>query len=124
MSGEAETNAGVVALHRDLLAMRAATGAFRPEGRLRVDGAVLAAEAFGLRFFAEDDDDRLLLVNFGPDLRRRSVPDPLVAPPRGRTWTTLWSSEDPVYGGNGSPPVETAAGWSLSAHTALVLGPV
>ncbi len=121
---EAESNAGVVALHRDLLRLRAGAGAFRPDGRRGVDGAVLGAEAFALRFFATDGEDRLLLVNFGPDFHRRSIPDPLAAPPRGRTWTTLWSSEDPAYGGTGTAPVETAAGWFLPAHAALLLGPV
>ncbi len=121
---EANTNAAAVALHRDLLRLRAGAGAFRPDGRIRMDGTVLAAEAFALRFFATDDDDRLLLVNFGADLTRRSIPDPMVAPPRGRSWSVLWSSEDTVYGGTGTSPLESAAGWRIAGHAALVLGPV
>ena len=39
-----------------------------------MDGAVLGAEAFVLRFFGEDGDDRLLLVNLGVDLHLDPAP--------------------------------------------------
>ena len=39
-----------------------------------LDGAVLGPEAFVLRYFGEGGDDRLLLVNLGRDLERRSHP--------------------------------------------------
>ena len=68
-----------------------------------------------------DGDDRLLLVNFGCDLDRRSMPDPLVAPPEGRAWTVLWSSEHPAYGGGGTPPIETDAGWRIPGQAAVAL---
>ena len=31
------------------------------------------------------------------------APEPLLAPPAGRAWQLLWSSEDPRYGGDGTP---------------------
>ena len=68
--------------------------------------------------------DRLLIVNFGSDQRLDAVPEPLIAPPLGCAWTPLWSSEDPRYGGNGTPAVETADGWMLPGHAAVVLVPV
>jgi maltooligosyltrehalose trehalohydrolase len=74
-----------------------------------------------LRFFGEAGDDRLLLVNLGRDIERRSIPDPLVAPPERREWQLLWSSEDPAYGGGGTPPIETRARWRLPGHAAVVL---
>jgi maltooligosyltrehalose trehalohydrolase len=41
-------------------------------------------------------------VNLGPDLRLTPCPEPLLAPPEGRRWELLWSSEDTRYGGSGT----------------------
>ena len=121
---ERERNSAIVAFHRDLLAMRAATPAFSANHRPAVDGAVLAAEAFVLRFFDEGEEDRLVFVNLGRDLHFDSIADPLVAPLRGRGWKLLFSSEHPGYGGTGTPPVITATGgWTLPGNAAVVLGP-
>lgn len=121
---EREKNARIVAFHRDLLAMRASTPAFSANHRPAVDGSVIGPEAFVLRFFDEGEEDRLLFVNLGRDLHRASLAEPLVAPPRGRAWTVLFSSEHPAYGGTGTPPVIAAGGgWTLPGNTAVVLGP-
>ena len=74
---------------------------------MAVDGAVLSSEAFLLRFFGEQRDDRLLLVNLGANLHLDPAPEPLLAPPDGSEWTTLWSSENPKYGGIGTPPLDS-----------------
>jgi maltooligosyltrehalose trehalohydrolase len=110
-----------VALHRDLLALRREDPVFGRQRTGGLDGAVLGRDAFVLRFFGEEGDDRLLLVNFGRDLARRSLPEPLVAPPLGRRWRMSWSSESPVYGGSGTPTVERDAGWRLPAESAVVM---
>ena len=85
--------------------MRREDTAFRAQQRHGVDGAVLSARAFALRFFTEDHrDDRLLIVNLGRDLTRPSFAEPLLAPPAADLdWTIRWSSEDPAYGGRGTP---------------------
>ena len=119
---EAEAHSTAVALHRDLLALRRCDRAFSNKGRVKVDGSVLSDEAFLLRFFSDQGSDRLLLVNFGRDLTRRSVADPLIAPPKSRSWRAIWSSEDPAYGGAGTPPFEDEAGLHIFGHAALVLG--
>jgi maltooligosyltrehalose trehalohydrolase len=49
---------------------------------------------------------------------------PLLAPPESSKWTILWSSEDPRYGGNGTPPLDSELNWVLPAHSAVVLKPV
>ena len=117
---EAESNAGIVALHRDLIRLRRTDPAFSTTKSL--DGAVIGPEAFVLRFFAPDGADRLLIVNFGRDLRRRSIPDPLIAPPRGRRWSMLWSSEALAYGGGGTPDFESKDGLYISGQASIVLG--
>lgn len=121
---ERERHAANFALHRDLLRLRREDPVFRAPRPHAVDGAVLGGEAFVLRYFAEDGDDRLLLVNLGPDLHLDPAPEPLLAPPEHRRWHVLWSSEDPLYGGAGSPePDRAGEGWSIPGHAALAMAP-
>jgi maltooligosyltrehalose trehalohydrolase len=122
---ERVSHQGYYAMHRDLLRLRREDPVIAAYGRRAIDGAVLGPDAFVLRFFGNvDGDDRLVLVNFGVDLRLDPAPEPLLAPPPvdGR-WRMLWSSEDPAYGGSGTPPPETDQGWSLLGQAAIVMGP-
>jgi maltooligosyltrehalose trehalohydrolase len=118
---ERAVNAEALALHRDLIHLRKHDEVFRAQRQGGVDGAVLAAEAFVLRFLAPGGGDRLLLVNLGRDLHLYPAPEPLLAPPSGLAWKTLWSSEHPRYGGSGSADVDTIYGWHLPGHAAVVL---
>ena len=120
---ERTRNREAVALHRDLLALRRTDPAFRAQQPGSLDGAVLGAEALVLRFFAAGGEDRLLLVNLGADLALEVVPEPLLAPPAHRRWRLIWSSEDPRYGGDGTPPFAEAA-WQLPGEATLVLAAV
>jgi maltooligosyltrehalose trehalohydrolase len=111
----------LVALHRDLLRLRREDNVFRVQQVTgEVDGAVLSEQAFVLRFFGKDGDDRLLLFNLGRDLRLEPAPEPLLAPPAGRAWALLWSSEHPGYGGSGQPHFDPQAGWRLRGEAAVV----
>ena len=74
-------------------------------------------------FSARRSDDRLLLVNFGVDLHLDPAPEPLLAPPEGTTWQTLWSSEDPRYGGTGTPQLDSEDNWRIPGHAAVALRP-
>ena len=85
-----------------------------------MDGAVLGAEAFVLRFFGDDGDDRLLLVNLGLDLLLTAAPEPLLAPVEDAEWKLIWSSEDPRYGGFGTPSPGEGP-WRIPGHAAMVL---
>jgi maltooligosyltrehalose trehalohydrolase len=120
---EAERNQEAVAMHRDLLRLRREDGVLG-DNAVWVDGAVLSDSAFVLRFFGKGGDDRLLIVNLGRDVVLDRAPEPLLGPPEGKAWTTLWSSEDPRYGGCGAPPVETEEGWELMGRSAVVFSPV
>jgi maltooligosyltrehalose trehalohydrolase len=117
---ERQRHAGHYALHRDLLKLRREDPIFSHPRAGGLDGAVLGAEAFVLRFFGGEGDDRLLLVNLGVDLRLIRMPEPLLAPVEDRTWKLLWSSEDPRYGGFGTPPLGKGS-WRIPGHAALVL---
>ena len=125
----------VLRLHRDLLRLRREEPVLRRvQRRGDIDGAVLGPNAFLLRYFAGDDaaartqgihDDRLLLVNLGRDLRLVPAPEPLLAPPDGQRWAIQLSTEDPAYGGTGTPPPDTEQeGWLLPGRCAMLLRPM
>jgi maltooligosyltrehalose trehalohydrolase len=111
-------------LHRDLLRLRRTDAVFSAQEPRGLDGAVLSTSAFVLRFFGREGDDRLLFVNLGCDLNLNPAPEPLLAPPLGKVWRTVWSSEDYRYGGTGTPPLETKENWLLPGETAVALAPV
>jgi maltooligosyltrehalose trehalohydrolase len=129
-------HAEVFKLHQDLLRLRREDAVFaRVQRRGDVDGAVLSDAAFVLRYFATpgpgtgaetaSKDDRLVLVNLGNDLPMDPCPEPLLAPPPGHRWTIVLTTEDPIYGGTGTPPADTEnEGWLLHGRCAIVLKPV
>lgn len=122
--GERQRHVAAYALHRDLIKLRREDAVFcapQPHG---LDGAVLGAEAFVIRFFGDDGNDRLMLINLGRDLHLAQAPEPLLAPPEGRHWSMLWSSEDPRYGGEGTAALETEENWRLPGWAAVVMRPL
>jgi maltooligosyltrehalose trehalohydrolase len=120
---EIDHHAWAVALHRDIIRLRRQNPAFRVTRPRQVDGAVLGPEAFVLRFFGLEGDDRLLLVNLGRDLTLDVMPEPLLAPTAGKGWQLTWSSEDPAYGGAGVPDLNLHELWRIPGHSAAVLAP-
>jgi maltooligosyltrehalose trehalohydrolase len=111
-------------LHRDLLRLRREDPVLRSQRLHGLDGSVLAPQAFVLRFFAErEQNDRLLLVNLGRDVRLDPAPEPLLAPPSGRKWSVRWSSEAVQYGGCGTAPPDTEENWRVPGESAVVLIP-
>ena len=108
-------------LHRDLLALRHEDAVIRGQGRHGFDGAVLGERAFVLRWFHATEGDRILVVNLGDDIRERSLPEPLIAPPRDCAWSLQWSSENARYGGNGTVDPHPDIGWHLPGQCAMLL---
>jgi maltooligosyltrehalose trehalohydrolase len=119
---ERERHPEVVALHRDLIRLRRRDATFSTATREKIHGAVLGDDAFVLRFLGPQGD-RLLVVNLGHDLALASIAEPLLAPPLGRRWRMLWSSEDLRYGGDGAGAIESDQGSRFPGHAAVVLGP-
>lgn len=109
-------------LHRDLLRLRREDPVFAAQDADEIEGAVISAEAFLLRYYGKDGDDRLLLVNLGRDVHWEQNSEPLVAPPPGTDWTLLFSSDDPKYAGPGTAAVDTKS-WRVPGHAALVFKP-
>ena len=120
---ERDRHAAAVRLHTDLLRLRREQPVFAAQRR-NFDGAVLAHEAFVLRFFGGSPaEDRLVVINLGHFLALKPAPEPLLAPPFHSSWKVLWSSEDPRYGGDATPALDSHLNWTIPAHSAVVLEP-
>ena len=115
------SNAEAYQLHKDLIALRRNDPVFSNPVPLGVDGAVLSAYAFVLRYFSRTHGHRLLVVNLGTDLYLSPSPEPLIAPLPGKSWHVLWSSEDPKYGGLGTFPPDSEDNWRIPGNAAVVL---
>jgi maltooligosyltrehalose trehalohydrolase len=119
---EVERNAPALFFHKDLLRLRREDPVFANAAELPIDGATLSEYAFIVRWFAPDEGDRLLVVNLDRELALEPAAEPLLAPPRDRTWHLLWSSEDPRYGGLGViEPVSNDGRWRIPAECSVVL---
>lgn len=105
-------------LHHDLLTLRRRRP--RVDGAHVLDGAAPDATLLLLRYFGDHDEDWLLLLNSGPDRDVASLSEPLIAPPDGRAWQALWSSEAPRYGGQGTMSWSPGH-WPLPGHACVVL---
>ena len=98
---------------RDLLSLRRHDAALGQHAA-RLAGSTLDDRTLLLRFIGHvAHEDRLLVVNLGPDFDFACAPDPLVAPPELFCWSVLWCSEDRGYGGVGiagnCPPAKLVA---------------
>ena len=120
---EREKNRELYDLHIDLLKLRREDSRFRQQIPDGVDGAVLGTASLVLRYFSKPDDDRLLLANLGESQVLHPASEPLLAPPLGYRWETLWTSESPRYGGAGAAVTATAQRWILPGESTVVLRP-
>jgi maltooligosyltrehalose trehalohydrolase len=121
---EREKNRELYDLHIDLLKLRREDSRFRLQSSGGIDGAVLGKASFVLRYFSERNDDRLLLVNLGERRVLHPASEPLLAPPPGCRWETLWASESQRYGGAGTVATATPDQWILPAESAVAVRPV
>lgn len=108
------------AMFRELMHLRRNEPLLWDDG-LKVEGTVLSADAFLLRYSAPGDQERLLLVNLGADWNQKQLPEPLLGLPLEMRWEQVFSSEAPQYGGHGTPVFEDESGYHLPAHSAVYL---
>jgi maltooligosyltrehalose trehalohydrolase len=117
---ERQKHREIYEFHRELLRLRREDPTFSKLHHA-IEGAVVGPEAFLLRFFGQQGDDRLLLVNLGADLSLQPMPEPLLAAPEGREWDLVLSSEATCYGGVGTPPFVVDGRWLAPGQAAVVL---
>jgi len=118
---ERENHRQLYDLHIDLLKLRKEDSRFNQQIPGGIDGAVLDKTSFLLRYFSNQDDDRLLLINFGDRQVLEAASEPLLAPPSHCTWDILWTSESPRYGGRGTTCITGKEQWVLPAESATAL---
>jgi maltooligosyltrehalose trehalohydrolase len=118
---ERKKNRQLYDLHVDLIKLRREDSRFLEQVSGGVDGAVLGPKSFLLRYFAKGNDDRLLLVNLGEQQSLDPMPEPLLAPPLGFEWATLWSSEFIKYGGPGEVALPAQDPWTLPTESTIAL---
>ncbi len=104
---------------KDLITLRKTDPVFKKMQDIEIDGAVLGSDSFLVRYFGEDDGDRLLIINFGPDFIMNPAPEPLLAAGLDLELEILWSSESLIYGGGGTPSINVPY-WKLIGHSAVV----
>src|SRR5436190_2002174 len=121
---EREKNRELYNLHVDLLRLRREDSRFRQQESAGIDGAVLGPTSFVLRYLSQGDDDRLLLVNLGERQVLNPASEPLLAPPGGFRWETLWTSDSLDYGGEGIAVTAAPDEWILPAESAAALRPI
>jgi maltooligosyltrehalose trehalohydrolase len=120
---EREKNRELYDLHIDLLKLRREDLRFRQQSFGGIDGAVLGPASFVLRYFSTENDDRLLVINLGERKVQEPASEPLLAPPLGCRWETLWTSDSPRYGGAGAALTAAVEQWVLPSESAVALRP-
>lgn len=115
-----DQNEQIFSLFQDLIKLRKTDAVFAKMQNIKIDGAVLGSDSFLIRYFGEEDGDRLLLINFGPDHYFNPGPEPLLVPGLNRVFEVLWSSESKEYGGEGTPPINIPF-WKILGHSTIVL---
>jgi len=118
---ERTSNHKIYDLHKDLLKLRREDPVFRRQGADGLDAAVLMNEAMVVRYFGPSGDDRLVVTNFGREFHLTPLAEPLLAPPVGRKWIPIWSSNHPRYGGSGTAEFEATEGWRLPGEATVAL---
>lgn len=117
---EVRLNEPTLLLHQDLLALRRDDPVFARQDQRQIEGLTITNEAFLLRWFGGEGDDRLMLVNLGRDFHWHPAAAPLLAPPAGCDWELFWSSENPRYDGSGTAMLDTK-NWNIPGHAAILL---
>ncbi len=114
---ERQSHAEIYAFHKDLIRLRTSDPVFRAMSSVKIDGAVLDDRTFIVRYFA-DGNDRVLIVNLDKDLHLKSIPEPLLAPPKGCQWQVQFSSSP------GACPPNQDGEWHIPAESAILLSPI
>lgn len=118
---ERQLHAETVKLHTDLIFIRKNDPAYKINIREKVDGAVLGEECFVIRFFCKKHEDRLLIINFGKQLKLQSMSEPLLSPPHNMKWKRVWYSDDPSYGGDGTLPFVQNSVWTVPGQSVMFI---
>ncbi len=114
-------HAGVLALYRELLALRHGEPALRRRDRAGFGVAELGGRALALRRESSEDGALLLVACVGDGVALRYDERPETQAPAGRRWEPVLATEEPRFGGSGDWGLVEAAGLKLGSAGAVVL---
>lgn len=100
---ERERNAGIYALYRELLRMRREDEVLQHNDWQKTHAFALTAEMVAVQRWW-GTKQRLMLANFGPEVRLSVQDVEAFAPFASRPWKLLLSTTDEAYGGSGEVP--------------------
>jgi maltooligosyltrehalose trehalohydrolase len=112
---------GMLALYREVLALRRREPAVRRRDRGSFAALELGDGALALRRSAPNGASVLVVVSLGDDLDLRLDDRADTSPPAGRRWTLALSTEDARFGGDGRAELRAAGSVALRTAGALVL---
>jgi maltooligosyltrehalose trehalohydrolase len=115
---ERETNREVYRLYKDLIRLRKSDPVISLQSYGGLDGAVVGKESFVIRFFGNNRDDRLLIVNLSSEFDLSEIAEPLLA--AYTNWELIWSSYDKEYGGRGRPDTNLRNQFRIPSDSALL----
>jgi maltooligosyltrehalose trehalohydrolase len=118
---ERKSDNALFRLHRDLLHLRRDDLVLRDVGteRVQVETSTQGSQVLLIRYVAASGH-RLLLINLADDYAS-AMNDPLLAPPAGKRWQHLWSSEHPDYDGSGVVELPDNGPWLITGGSATLL---
>lgn len=100
---ERERNAGVYALYKRLLALRRQDEVLKHNDRMKSHASAITAEIVAVhRWWGTEQ--RLLLANFGPEVRLTVKEVEAFSPMFSRPWNLMLSTTEEQFGGNGDVP--------------------
>ncbi len=103
----------VARLYQELLWLRRSDPVFARQDRRRMEAKALSEHVLSVRLW-DDDQERLLLVNFGPATRA-------VAQPAGLRWRALVSTDETRFGGSGESPTFDGDAVTLAERSTVLL---
>jgi maltooligosyltrehalose trehalohydrolase len=115
---EAIPHAGVLALYRELLALRRAHAALRERRQESFEVAALGEDALSLRRSAPDGSALLLVCAFGEAVRVQLGEREETRPPAGARWEIFLSTEEGRFGGGEGEVVRLAEDGVLEVRRA------
>ncbi|HEV2073836.1 MAG TPA: DUF3459 domain-containing protein, partial [Thermomicrobiales bacterium] len=103
---ERQRNAGIYALYRTLLALRHDDDVLKHNDRQKSHASAISAEMVAVhRWWGTEQ--RLLLANFGPEVRLTVKDVEAFSPMFSRPWNLMLTTTDAQFGGSGEVPAIT-----------------
>lgn len=116
---ELNNNRAIFSLYKDLIQLRKTLPFCKGDNHYTFDGALLNSDTLAIRCFGKIS--YLFLINLNLPLLMDCLPEPLLALHSNAKWELVWSSEDPMYGGEGIIIPPKAGPWHIQGQCCTLL---